>query len=111
MTVSSDMSTPVTRGELRLEFEQFEARLDARFDAKLDAKLEQLKARIEAKFDQKLDLWGGALMERMATEIARHTRAIQESMQTMVSAVDEKYADLPRRVKHLETKVFEPPRR
>lgn len=47
----------------------------------------------------------------MLVELARHTKAIYESMSTQVSVIDEKYADLPRRVSRLETKVFAPKRR
>jgi hypothetical protein len=65
----------------------------------------------KAELHAALEIWGGALMEQMTTEFARHARAFQEWSQTAVSAVDEKYADLPRRVKRLETKVFEPRRR
>jgi hypothetical protein len=96
MTAEADMSTPVTRGELRDELEQLEARLDR-------------------KLDQKLETWGGALLARIASgeqrtlsELARHVQAIQESLSTQVSAIDEKYEDLPRRVRRLEAAVFEP---
>ena len=95
MTDATNMSTPVTRGELKAELEQFEIRLD-----------------------QKLGLWGGALRaqieaseQRLLTELARHVRAIQEALSTQVSVVDEKYADLPVRVKRLETTVFRSKRR
>jgi hypothetical protein len=129
MLESTDMSTPVTRGELKAELEQFEIRLEQRLEDKLERKLEE-------KFDQKLGLWGGALMarieageqrlaqridglerrfdvfdgmeQRLLAELARHTRAIQESMSAQSSAIDEKYADLPRRVTRLEAEVFPP---
>ena len=79
--MSSDMSTPVTRGELREELGQFEQRmignvgqLGQRFDGKLeqlaqrfDGKLEQLAQR----FDGKLELWGGALFARIEALSAR----------------------------------------
>jgi hypothetical protein len=38
-------------------------------------------------------------------------RAIQESMSTQISALDDKYDDLPARVSHLEATVFPPERR
>jgi hypothetical protein len=47
----------------------------------------------------------------MFTELARHTRAIQESMSTQISVVDDKYDDLPARVSQLEATVFPPERR
>jgi len=36
MIDSTDMSTPVTRGELEAELEQFETRLERKFDEKLE---------------------------------------------------------------------------
>jgi hypothetical protein len=42
------------------------------------------------------------------TELARHAKAIQESLPAQISAIDDKYADLPARVSHLETAVFAP---
>jgi len=72
----TDMSSPVTRGELRDELAQFERK----FDDKLD--------RLERKFDNNLGLWGGVLAaqiselaaqmraseKRMLDELARHSR-------------------------------------
>jgi hypothetical protein len=90
MTIDSgDMSTPVTRGELRDELQQLELRID-----------------------RKLEIWGGALLARIessqkqtSTELARHARAIQESVSTQISVIDEKYRDLPARVGRLEATV------
>jgi predicted DNA-binding protein YlxM (UPF0122 family) len=94
---SITMSTPVTRGELREEID----RLDRRFE-EFDRKLEAL----DHKFEVRLDLWGGALLERLQTEMARHTKAILEAMSTQISTFDDKYAGLIPRVTHLETAVF-----
>ena len=99
MSDSTDMSTPVTRGE----FAQFEIRLEQR--------LAQLATKAE------LEIWGGALParlleridssdQRLLAELARHTRASYEDMSTQISVIDEKYADLPPRVSKLETKVL-----
>jgi hypothetical protein len=92
---ATDMSTPVTRGELKEELAKF-----------------------EIKLDQKLELWGGALMARIAdserrmiAELARHCSAMQEVLSKQISTIDEKYSDLPARVRRLETKVFTPRRR
>jgi hypothetical protein len=131
------MSAPVTRAELRSELGELETRVDAklvgletRIDAKLvgletgvDAKLASLEARVETKFD----LWGGALLDRIAAsehrlsmqvaqqilaseqrlsvEMARHANAISENLTVRVAAVDEKYADLPVRVARVEAIV------
>ncbi|HEX2689403.1 MAG TPA: hypothetical protein VHN14_22435 [Kofleriaceae bacterium] len=77
MAEATDMSTPVTRGELRAEL------------APLATKAE-------------LELWGGELLarldaieHRLLAELARHTKATFESMSTQISVIDEKYADLP----------------
>jgi chromosome segregation ATPase len=100
---STDMSTPVTRGELRAEFKQFEIRLEQ--------KLAQLATKAE------LESWGGALQARMLehidrseqrllVELARHISASFEKMSRQISTIDDKYADLRPRVSRLETKVF-----
>ena len=99
---TTDMATPVTRGDMRAELERLE---------------------------QKLEMWGGALLERikageqrlleridsserrLLSELARHTRASYEEMSTQISVIDEKYADLPPRMSRLEIKVFPPRRR
>jgi hypothetical protein len=63
-------------------------------------------------------MWGGALLarielgeQRMFTELARHTRAIQESLATQISAIDDKYNNLPARVSQLEATVVPSKRR
>ena len=127
MIDATDMTTPVTRGELRAEITDLEARLDR--------KLELLEQRLEQKLEQKLEkyatkadleIWGGALSARIGGletrtsgvetrlghvetkvdglygELARHTQAILEAMSTQISVVDEKYSDLPERVSRLE---------
>jgi hypothetical protein len=111
---ATGMSTPVTRGELREELAQLEIRLEQKLEQKFDQKLE----RLEQRFDQKLELWGGALLARIAeseqrllTEMARHINAAYEAMTKQISAIDEKYADLPARVRRLEDNVFVPRRR
>lgn len=106
----TDMSTPVTRGELRDELAQLENRIERKFDDKL--------GHLERKFDDKLDLWGGALLariteseKRMINELARHAQALFEAMTQQISIIDEKYNDIPARVTRLEAAVFEPERR
>ncbi len=132
-----DMSTPVTRGELRDElahlenrlerklddkFDLQERKLDDKFDLqerKLDDKLELQERRLDDKLDRlerrlddKLGLWGAALAaqiaeseKRVLNELARHTQAVFDSMATQVSALDEKYRDLPARVTRLEVEI------
>ena len=119
MTGSTDMSTPVTRGELREELEQLKQQFELRL-APLATKAE-------------LEIWGGALLERIKSseqqlteriksseqqlirteqrlhvELARHATALYESLATLIVASNEEYADLPKRVGRLETAVFAP---
>jgi hypothetical protein len=49
-----------------------------------------------------------ATEKQLQTDLARHAGALQESMSSMITAYDDKYADLPGRVKALETRVFGP---
>jgi hypothetical protein len=120
---SMDMSTPVTRGELREELAQLEQRLEQKFEQRLDQRLAHFATKAE------LEVWGGALLariesgeqrmiermesleQRLLMELARHTRAITESVSMQISVIDEKYADLPPRVSRLEDEVFAPERR
>jgi hypothetical protein len=44
--------------------------------------------------------------QRLLTELARHASALEESMRTQIKASTEPFADLPDRVKRLETAVF-----
>lgn len=84
----------MTRAELREEIERLEIRIDHKLTP------------MATKAD--LEIWGGALFEHLMTELSRHAKAVQESLPTQVSAIDDKYADLPARVSHLETAVFAP---
>jgi hypothetical protein len=106
MTDVIDMSSPVTRDELREELRELVTRGELRDE------LAQLENRMERRFDAKLDLWGGALLariteseKRMVSEIARHTQAVLESMAKQISVVDEKYQDLPGRTDRLELEL------
>jgi hypothetical protein len=108
---ATDMSTPVTRGELREELDLLDRKFDNKLDL-LDRKFDNKLDLLDRKFDNKLDLWGGALLARIAesekrviNELARHTQAVFESMTTQISVVDEKYKDLPERTARLEAEV------
>lgn len=82
MMASTDMSSPVTRGELRAEIEQYEIRLDQKFaNLATKADLEQGLANLMTKAD--LEIWG----ERLLAEFARHTRAIEEALSMQISEV------------------------
>jgi hypothetical protein len=98
MTVDvTDMSTPVTRGELRDELTQLEHRFDDKLghlEQRFDDKLGHLEQRFDDKLDQlerklnnNLGLWGEALAAlirqsetRLVSELAGHTQAVYESM-------------------------------
>jgi hypothetical protein len=107
----NDMDRPVTKREL---IEVLNEKL-ANYATKAD--LERALARYATKEDLKLSLeaWGAVLEDRIAKglslELKQHTKVILESLQGQVSASDDKYKDLPPRVKTLEAKVFAPKRR
>jgi hypothetical protein len=123
MTASIDMSTPVTRGELRAELEQLEQKL-APLATKAELAALATKAELAALATKAelagaiaplatradLEAWGYVLLDRMQTEMARHFGALQEWISTQLSIVDEKYKDLPERVNRLEATVFGPRR-
>jgi len=107
MTASTEMSTPVTRGELLEALEVLKAELKA----ELATKAELLPLATKAE----LELWGGALLarinsseQRLSAEMARQFGAFQEWMTARFVAADEKYETLPDRVCRLETAVFGP---
>jgi hypothetical protein len=108
MTDAGDMSTPVTRGELREE-------------------LQELRQELQQEFRHGLEMWGGALLariqsgerliaqlseridgseQRLIAELARHTRASHEATLAHISACLEPFAGLPERVSRLEAVVF-----
>lgn len=115
MTDAHEMSTPVTRGELREEIALLHQKFDQKF-AVFEQKLEHRIERYEQGLRRDLELWGGALLarieasdrrverfeQRLLAELARHVGAIQEALAAQLAVVDEKYADLPGRVARLE---------
>jgi cell division septum initiation protein DivIVA len=122
------MSTPVTRGELREELALLEQKIEQKFDQKLelwggallaritesDQRAKESEQRLLARAtesEQRLLARATESEQRLLTEIARHIRAANEAMIAQLSVIDEKYADLPRRVRRLETKVFVAKRR
>ena len=66
---ATDMSTPVTRGELKQEFAHFEQRLDV-------------------KFKQWLETWGGALLARMESSEQRLIERIESSEQRLTERMN-----------------------
>ena len=122
MMDSTDMTTPVTRGELQEVLSQVqqehwrdlrEATAPLATKAELHQEIQTAIAPLATKAE--LEMWGGALMariqqgeQRLLTELARHTSAIHEAMRTEIKASFEPIADLPGRVSRLETEVFGP---
>ncbi|HET7500302.1 MAG TPA: hypothetical protein VFK02_04840 [Kofleriaceae bacterium] len=122
---ATDMTIPVTRGELRAELAQLDRRFEDRLDRMLDEKLGPRLAHLATKVE--LEMWGGALLarieasekrlldeldkrigrseNRLLDELARHARANHEDLLRHMTAFDDKYADLPRRVSRLEAKA------
>ena len=138
MMDSTDMSTPVTRGELQDALGLFRRELKQELTLERQHELQAAIAPLATKAE--LELWGGALVARMQhgeqridrlaqqteqqiqqldhrlqqfeqrllTELARHTSAVHEAMRTQIKASTEPFDDLPGRVSRLETEVFGP---
>ena len=123
MGKASNMSAPVTRGELREELKLLRAEIHqaiAPLATKAElaplatkAELEQAVAKLATKAE--LELWGGALLARidssqqqLQADLARHANALHEWLGSMLRAHDEKDTDLPGRVGRLESAVFTP---
>ncbi|HEX8106300.1 MAG TPA: hypothetical protein VF516_01175 [Kofleriaceae bacterium] len=73
----------------------------------LIGRLDQLEQRVSEGFQQTEQRFQ-QLEQRLLDELARHTSAVLESMQTQIKASFEPLADLPGRVRRLETAVFGP---
>jgi hypothetical protein len=120
MLDGTDMSTPVTRGELeqrlallatKTDLEIWGGALLARIESgeqRLIARMEAMDQRLSARMDTMTESMH-AMEQRLLDELGRHSRAAQEAAQRQIAALDDKYGDLPGRMKRVETKVF--PRR
>jgi hypothetical protein len=86
--------------------------------APLATKVELQEAIAPLATKVELEIWGGALLASMGTQLdglrrdlqfdlARHANTIFESAQVMIRAVDDKYADLPGRVTKLESHLLD----
>ncbi len=121
-----DDMTPITRGELRAEFADFERRFELKIDQKFDQKFELWTGALIARFETQMTQMTamlGALERRLMVELARHVRSIDSDLMTRISVVDDKHAvgsariatvetshaALEQRVERLEGEVFPPP--
>jgi hypothetical protein len=129
VTNAADMTAFVTRGELKEEFALFEQKLDVRFaqlatradlevwggalDDRWANRIDQVEQRLHADLGKRIDQAEQRLHadlgkridqaeQRLHDDLAMLAKSHQESMATLISIIDEKYADLPARVKRLE---------
>jgi uncharacterized protein (DUF3084 family) len=113
MTNETNMSTPVTRDELRDELTQLEQRVDQRFEQvdqrfeqvdqrfeqvdqrfeQVDQRFEQVDQRFEQISDQltkmatkvELGLWGGALLDRLDRLTTEFARQLEQSEKRLMT--------------------------
>ena len=89
MADATDMSTPVTRGELREEIERLELRL-----AHLATKAE-------------FEIWGGALLERIKSSEQQLTERIKSSEQQLLERIKSSEQQLTERIDRTEQQLIE----
>jgi hypothetical protein len=77
MANATDMSTPVTRGELRAELKRFATKADLKKFA-TKAELRQAVKKLATKAD--LEIWGGALWERINESERKLTETLTETL-------------------------------
>ena len=90
MTNERDMEAPVTRREM---YEALEI-----WGGALRAEIAELRTELRTMYD--------GIVRVMREELRRHSNANKEDLERGVAAVDDKYNDLPPRVRKLEAKVF-----
>ena len=136
MNEHDDMTTPVTRGELRQELREtleiWTGAIFARMDAMgadlrqsitaMGAEFRRSMAAMEGRFDESVTALEDRFQQsihaversmtgmegRLTVELQRHTSASAEDLRGSFGAVDDKYRDRPDRVTKLETAVFTP---
>ena len=126
MTNVTEMSAPVTRGELREELGQLTQTLVSRIEAgeqRLDKRIDDVERRLvglegmevrlgkeineaEKRLGQFLSDMENRLGDRLSAQLAKHAQAHHDDLMSMLSKFEEKYADLPGRVTRLEGAVF-----
>lgn len=115
MSDEADMERPVTRRELKEELGKFEGKVDAKL-ARLDVKIDAVGGALLSRMDAMMREMRAEMAEmraemaEMRADAARQAKAAMEWALDQFRAVDDKYADLPRRVTRLEGKVFPPKR-
>ena len=85
-TFTDDVSTPVTRGELREEFQQFKVRLEQSLE-QLEQRLEQKLAHPATKTE--LEIWGGALLGRMDSG----ERRLADQLLERIASSEQRFAE------------------
>jgi hypothetical protein len=110
MSNATDMSTPVTRSELREELKRFATKTDLEvwggaLGERIAESHEKLSAKI-AESHEKLSAKIAESHEKLSAELARHAKAHDESTSRLISVLDDKYESLPDRVTCLEDAVF-----
>lgn len=98
-----DLKRFITKDDARAFLTKKDA---AAFATKLDLELwaGALELRLHERSEQMLAAQEERLFTRLSAEIARLVRSVEESMRGAIAAVDEKYADLPGRVRALESR-------
>jgi len=135
MAYPSDMLEPVTRGELQEELKQLRleikqaieplatkvelelwggalrAQITSDLQRSLQQQMQQQMQHIQQMLQQQMLHMQQQLQntqQQLQLDLARHANALHESMVALVHAHDEKYTDLPGRVRRLESAVFDP---
>lgn len=116
MTEPRDMEAPVTRRELHETLDLWGGAFEQRMLERMDERFQVFEHRFRA-LEERVDRRIVALFEhfeaRFMTDMRAQVRGALEDVTGRISAVDDKYGQLPARVTRLEAKVFPPkkPRR
>jgi hypothetical protein len=105
----TEFEATVAKLATKVELEMWGGALAARMDQMNHALRAEMDLR-EQRVDQRMELRFAELRQELRQELnvdlARHLGAALESVQTMIRGLDDKYTDLPPRVRALETAVF-----
>ena len=102
-----------TKAELREELGSLKAELREELASKLDlqtmtrlllCEMDSRETRLRADMAAQFEHFEHRIVTTLRDDLAHHFRAAEESMRSQISALDEKYADLPGRVTALEAR-------